>query len=128
MKMFNVFYFYYYLFYKSILKDEQPLFTTMFTFSFSISLLINGIVNIVLAHAFSKYLSEWGMISVFVAVLALSYFYYYKKDKATDIIKNKPKFFNSNMVSILLTILFFVLTSSFLFWEPIYSKGIIDGK
>ncbi len=128
MKIFNIFYFYYYLFYKKILKDEQPIFTTTFTFSFSISLLINGVVNIVLAHASGEYLHKWGMIGVFLGVLILSYYYYYRNNKAIEVIKNRPKIFNSNVLSILLTILFFVLTASFLFWEPVYSKNIIDGK
>lgn len=128
MKIFNVFYFYYYLFYKKILKDKQPIFTTTFTFSFSISLLVNGIINIILAHAVGKYFDKWSMISVFLGFLALSYFYYYRKDKATEVIRSKPKIFNSNVLSILLTILFFILTASFLFWEPVYSKNIIDGK
>lgn len=90
MKILNVLYFYYYLFYKKILKDEQPIFTTTFTFSFSISLLVNGIVNIVLAHTLGEYLHKWGMISIFLGFLALSYYYYYRKDKATEVIKNKP--------------------------------------
>lgn len=128
MKILNVFYFYYYLFYKKILRDEQPLFTTTFTFSFSISLLVNGILNITLAHVSGISLHKWGMISVFLGFLSFSFFYYYRNDKATQVMKNRPKFFNNSLLSILLTILFFLLAVSFLFWEPIYSKNIIDGN
>jgi uncharacterized membrane protein HdeD (DUF308 family) len=128
MKFFNVLYFYYYLFYLKILKDAQPVFTATFSFSFSISLLVNGVLNIILALALNENLNKWGMISIFLAFLILSYFYYNRKGKAEEIFRHKPKFYNSNVLSIILTILFFILCVSFLFWEPIYSKNIIEGK
>ena len=53
---------------------------------------------------FDKNLNKWGMISIFLAFLILSYFYYNRKGKAEEIFRHKPKFYNSNVLSIILTI------------------------
>lgn len=125
MKFLNIIYYHYYLFYNKILKDMQPIFTTTFTFSFSLSLVINGCINIVLAHTNGTYLNKWSMISIFVIIFIFNYLYYYKRNKANELILLKPKLDNSNYLSAFITILFFLICVSFLFWEPIYTRGVI---
>ena len=128
MKLLNILFFNYYLFYKRILKDENPVLTAIFTLSFSISLLLNGVVNVALAHCLKQYLSKWVMISIFLGVFVLNCFYFLKNSKTNEIVKDRPMFFNNIKISMLLTILFFLITASFLFWEPVYSKNIIESR
>lgn len=59
--MMNVSY-YYYLFYTKVLPDNQPHSTVIFTLSFTFSLIINGIVNVVFAYLFGISLRKWEMM------------------------------------------------------------------
>ncbi len=124
----NVFYYYYYLFYKKILKDNEPHLLTTLALSFSISLLVNGVLNITLAHTIKYVLGKWGMISILVLLLAFFYFSFYRTGKAEKIIKEQPKFFNSNRLSIILTIIFFIVTTSFMFWEAGYVGNVLGTR
>jgi hypothetical protein len=65
------------------------------------------------------------MISIFVIVMAIIYITFYKKGKAARIVKIKPKFFNNHKLSVIITITFFLITTSFLFWGPIFLKNIL---
>jgi len=106
----------------------EPIFTTTFTFSFSISLVINGCINIILAHLNGSYMSKWTMIVISLIIFFLNYLYYYRKNKAKELILLKPKLDNSIFLSIFISVLFFLISISFLLFEPIYAKNIIDHK
>lgn len=126
--MIKVFYYYYYLFYTKILPDNQPHATVIFTLSFSLALLINGLINIILAHTMSYALGKYGMIGIFVLTMGINYLLFYRKGKAKEIVKEQPKFFNNHMLSIILTVLFFLITASFLFWEAGYVGSILGTR
>jgi hypothetical protein len=121
----NVLYYYYYLFYTRVLPDNEPHATVIFTLSFSESLLINGIIDISSAH-FCKNMEMWLMIGIFVMLIAANYLIYSKTKKSRIIVEQKPAFFSSHKVSIIITLLWFIITTSFMFWEPIYVKDILD--
>ncbi len=124
----NVIYYYYYLFYSKILKDSEPHLLTTLVLSFSQSLLVNGVLEISIANIFCIYISKWPMLIVLLLLIGVNYVYYHRTGKAKEIVKNKPMFFSSHRLSIIITLLFFIITASFLFWEPIYVKQILDGN
>jgi predicted MFS family arabinose efflux permease len=126
--MIKVFYYYYYLFYTKVLPDNQPHVTVIFTLSFSLALLINGLLNILLAYTINYALGSYEMIGIFVMVLGINYLLFYRKGKAKKIIQEQPKFFRNHKISIILTILFFLITASFLFWEAGYVGNILGSR
>lgn len=122
----KVFYYYYYLFYTKVLPDNQPHATVVFTLSFTLASLINGILNIFLAHLVGIALGKWEMIGIFILVMGINFLFFYRKDKGNGIIKMKPKFFNNQNISILLTAIFVIVSVSFLFWSPIYVRDVLS--
>ncbi len=126
--MISVFYYYYYLFYTKILPDEQPHATVIFTLSFSLALLINGLLNIILAHTINYALDKYGMFGIFAFVACINYLLFYRSGKAKKIVNEQPKFLNNHKLSIVLTILFFLITASFLFWEAGYVGGVLGTR
>jgi predicted MFS family arabinose efflux permease len=126
--MIKVFYYYYYLFYTKVLPDNQPHVTVIFTLSFSLALLINGLLNILLAYTINYALGSYEMIGIFVMVLGINYLLFYRKGKAKKIMQEQPKFFRNHKISIILTILFFLITASFLFWEAGYVGNILGSR
>ncbi len=126
--MIKVFYYYYYLFYTKVLPDSQPHSTVIFTLSFSLSLLINGLLSLIFAHVANYNMSNYVMVGIFVTIMVVNYLVFYRTGKGKRLVKEKPKFFNSHRLSILFTLLFFLITTSFLFWGPIYIKNILDAR
>jgi hypothetical protein len=122
----NVFYYYYYSFYKNFLKDDEPHMLTTLALSASEGLMINGLIQISLARLFCIHTNSVIMIGIVLFLIIINYIYYHRSGRAIDIIKNKPMFFSNNVISALITILFFIITSSFMFWEPIYVKQLMD--
>jgi heme/copper-type cytochrome/quinol oxidase subunit 2 len=126
--MMNVFYYYYYLFYTKLLPDNQPHATVIFTLSFSLSLLINGVLSILAAHISNYAISNYIMIVIFILILTVNYLVFYRTGKGERLVEKKPKFNNSHKLSILLTLIFFLITTSFLFWGPIYIRNLLVAK
>ena len=125
----KVFYYYYYLFYTKILPDNQPHATVMFSLSFIFSLVLNGLLNIILAYMFGFALNRWEMIGVFILILLLMYLAFYKKGKGKSIVKiEKPKLFNSNVLSLVLSLLLFLLGMFFLFFEADITRSILENR
>ena len=123
--MINVFY-YYYLFYTKVLPDNQPHSTVIFTLSFSLSLLVNGLLSIISAYVANYNMSNYVMVGIFIAILILNYFVFYRTGKGKQLVKQKPKLFNSQLLSILFTLIFFLTTTSFLFFGPVYIKSLLE--
>lgn len=127
MKVLDVFYYYYYLFYTKVLPDDEPHATVVFTLSFSEALLINYSINVIGSHFFCKYLlGKWEMISIIVILNGFNYLLYLKTGRGKKIVKSKPIFFNNHYLSLIVTLLFFLITSSFLFWVADYAQYVIS--
>lgn len=122
----SVFYNYYYLFYRKVLPDNQPHLTVIFTLSFSLSLLVNGMISLVAAYLTAYNMSNYIMVGIFVVIMFVNYLVFYSSGKGMRLIKEKPKFFNNHKLSVFLTLLFFLITTSYLFWGPICLKNIIS--
>jgi hypothetical protein len=126
--MIKVLYYYYYLFYKNVLKDNEPHLLTTLALSFSLSLLINGILNIIFAHLLSFAFSRWEMFGLLALILLIFYVTLHRTGKAQKIVDEQPKFFNSHKLSIVITIIFFLITTSFLFWEAGYVGSVLGTR
>lgn len=126
--MMKVFYYYYYLFYTKIMPDNQPHATVVFTLGFTFSLILNGIINIVLAYVFAVSLGKWEMIGIFALIIVFLYFAYYKNGKGKRIVVEKPKVFNSNLASILSTAMLFILGILALFLQADITRNILDAR
>jgi uncharacterized membrane protein len=107
------------------LPDNQPHSTVIFTLSFSLSLLVNGLLSLVAAYAADYNMSNYVMVGVFVIIMIVNYLAFYRTGKGKQLVKEKPKFFNNHKLSILFTLIFFLITTSSLFWGPILIKNIL---
>jgi len=121
--------YYIYLFYVKVISDNQPHSRTVWALGFLFSLIINCPLDMGLAYFFSYTLSIFQLISITALLMLLFYFKYYKSGRGKQIVKKeKPKFFGSNTASIILTILFFLISMSFLFLGPDIVREILEKK
>ncbi|MPM51405.1 hypothetical protein SDC9_98153 [bioreactor metagenome] len=121
--MIKVLYYYYYLFYKNIWKDKDPHLTTILSLSFIISLIINGIIDIILASIFSIYLNKYVRLGILIVIIFLMY-YFFRKEKRKDILKNKPMIY-SKKISKIISIVFLFIGLFFLFFNADIVRSIL---
>ena len=127
--MMDVLYYYIYLFYAKVMPDDYPHSNTIWALGFLFSLIINFSLDMGLAFFFGYTLSVFQMVSITALLMLLFYFKYYKSGRGKQIVKKeKPKFFGSNTASIILTILFFLISMSFLFLSPDIVREILEKK
>lgn len=126
MHLLRVFYYYYCLFYVKVIKDPAPFFTTVLTLSFSLSLFINGVVEIIAIKFFCYDVKMWSQILILCIIIFLNYLLFYRNEKCVQIIKSKPNIANSKTLSASITIIFFLISISWLFWGPIYGKELLN--
>ncbi len=119
----KVIYYYYYLFYKKILKDNEPHMLATLALGFSLSLIFNGVLAVIILKCNGQKISKYLMIGTLIIVLALLYFILHNNGFAKEIVKEKPSFYNSKNVSIIITLIFFILSTSIMFWMPSYIRG-----
>lgn len=122
--MIKVLYYYYYLFYKNIWKDEDPYLTTILSLSFIISLILNGIIDIILASTYSLYLNKYLRLGVLI-VIVLFMHYFFRKDKRKDIVRGKPMIYNHN-ISKIISIVFLLIGLFFHFFNADIVRSILN--
>ena len=114
----DVLYYYIYLFYVKVISDNQPHSNTVWALGFIFFLIINGLIDIPLAYFFNCYLSTIQKVIIIIIVMTLFYLKYNRSGKGIRIVKKeKPKFFGSKIASIILTVLFFLISMLFLFFK-----------
>ena len=126
MHLLDVFYYYYFLFYKKIIRDFEPHFATILALSFSESLLINGVIDIVGRKWFCANMKPWMQMTILAIIILLNYLGYSRTGKARAVVQNKPSIGDSKKISFIITLLFFLTTASWLFWGPIYGKYLLE--
>jgi hypothetical protein len=126
--MIKVLYYHYYLFYKKILKDNEPHMLATLVLAFSLSLLIIAIIEVVLANLFNLTLGHYEMLAINLMLIGVLYLTLHRTGKAKEIVNEKPLFFKSPLISKLITFLFFAITSSYLFWGSIYVGNILGTR
>ena len=116
--MMDVLYYYIYLFYAKVMPDDYPHLNTVWALGVTSAFIINGLIDIPLAYFFNCYLSTIQKIIIIIIVMTLFYLKYDRSGKGIRIVKKeKPKFFGSNTASIILTVLFFLISMLFLFFK-----------
>ena len=125
--MMDVFYYYIFLFYAKVLPDDYPHSNTVWALGATFAFIINFSLDMVLAYFFGYTLSTFQMASITALLMLLFYFKYYKSGRGKRIVeKEKPKFFGSNTASIILTILFFLISMFFLFFSADIVREILE--
>ena len=125
MHLLNVLYYYYYLFYSKIIRDPEPKVATLLALSFSLSLLINSVIDIIALKLYCYEIKVWFQFTVLVVIVLVNYFVFLRTGKSREIIKAQPTVANKRL-SILITLFFFLATTSWLFWGPIYGKHLLE--
>ena len=124
----DVFYYYIYLFYAKVMPDDYPHLNTVWALGYLFSLIINGLIEIPLAYFFNCYLSTIQKVIIIIIVITLFYLKYDRSKGIRIVKKEKPKFFGSNTASIILTVLFFLISMSFLFCSADIVREILEMK
>ena len=126
MHFFDVLYYYEFLFYKKVMRDPEPHFATVLGLSFSQSLLINGLMDVFALKCFCYQIAVWIQFGILVIIIFANYLIYHRTNRAKELMSVKPSFRNNRSLSIAITLLFFLVTSSWLFWGPIYGKYLLS--
>ena len=125
----DVLYYYIYLFYAKVLPDEDPHSNTVWALGVTSAFIINGLIDIPLTYFFNCYLSTIQKVIILVILLLFFYLKYYRSGKGIRIVeKEKPKFFGSKIASIILTVLFFLISMFFLFFSADIVREILEKK
>lgn len=122
----DVIYYYCYLFYKRILKEDEPHALTVWAIGFGEGFFVSVICDIFLIKFYCAKMDKWLMIGIGAIFLLFNYFYFFKSDKGKRIVISKPTFFGSPKISILITITFFFILISSMFWGAFYSKYLLE--
>ncbi len=125
MKIFKILYFYYFSFYRKV--DDEPHAMTVFALSFSESLLLEFIIQVIFAHYYCYFFSTWQLVSMGVVLLIINYFIFIKSGISKKIVRSSPPFVINQRFTKAFVILFFIITVSFLFWGPILMKAMFEG-
>lgn len=122
----DVIYYYYYLFYTRILKDNEPHLLTILAISATEGFFLNIIFEIVLIlyRCIETNIVIWWSIIFLINIC--NYLYFYKSGRSMKIIKEKPMFFSSRKISIFLTLLFFIVLATSIIWGAILTKYILQ--
>lgn len=120
----DVIYYYYYLFYKQILKDNEPNMLTIMALSASYSFPVAMILQIITIKN-CIVVDTWLMFLFVPFFILINYLYFIRSGRYKIILEKKPKILNSNLFSVFFVVLFFLITISFMFWGPIYAKELL---
>lgn len=125
--MFEVYYYYYYLFYSKILRDSEPHLVTTMVLSFSEGLFVNYAMDVIGVHMYCTFLlGMWHHLAVVLIIIGINYLVYHRTGRAEKLVKMKPMFFQNHHLSMGLTLLFFLITTSFLFWVGDYNLSVLQ--
>ena len=122
----DVIYYYCFLFYKNIVKDDEPYATTVWILGFGEGFFLSAISDIISTKIFCYDLIKYSMLPIIGMTLLFNYFYFNKSGRAKKIVKEKPVFFGSHKISIMITTFFLIILISTMFWGPLYAKHLLD--
>lgn len=125
--MFDIIYYQLFRFYSKVLKEEEPHFTTIFVLSALQAFLLIAIIDVVAIQGFCYQIQTPIKFSFFILIAILNFLRYDKNGRGKFIVAKKPKFFQSHRLSVLLTIVFFLVAISWLFWGGFWGKQVLIG-
>lgn len=123
MHYLNVVYYNYFLFYKKVIKDPEPHFATVLSLGFNEAVFINGLIDILVIKWFCFQIPVWIQFGLSLIIIYFNYSKYHRSRLDREIVRTKPTIGKSRSFT---TILFFVITISWLFWGPIYEKYLLS--
>lgn len=122
----EVIYYYCYLFYKKVLTDSDPNMLTILVIAAAYSFPVSMVIELMLIKLYCISLPAWQIFLITPFFVVVNYLLYYRNDRYKLILERKPKIMGSNSLSVLITIAFFLVAFSFVFWGPIYTKNQLD--
>ena len=123
----KVIYYNVYLFYaKKIWGENNPHNMSMLFISFIEWLICVGVLEYFAAYFYCTYTSNWITFSIYFLIAVINNFIFIKPGFADKIIKQKPTYFNSKLISKILTVM--ILISSFVIYlySRYIAKNILD--
>ena len=125
----DVFYYYIFLFYAKVLPDDYPHSNTVWALGATFAFIINFSLDMVLAYFFGYTLGRFQILSITILLVIFFHFKYDRSGRGKRIVKKeKPKFLGSNIASIILTILFFLISISFFLFSEDVVREILEKK
>ena len=125
----NVLYYYIYLFNVKFLPYTFPDLNTVWILGSLFALIVNSSLNMGLAYFFGYTLGRFQILSIIILLVIFFHFKYDRSGRGKRIVKKeKPKFLGSNIASIILTILFFLISISFFLFSEDVVKEILEKK
>ena len=122
----SVIYYSYYKFYSSVMKDDEPHLLTILALSASLGFVADFLIKLILMLNFCKIHNALGSLIIIVFIAIINYFFFYTSGRAVRIVSECPMFFGSRPFSILVALLFFSSTLSFVFWGLPVIEGIFE--
>ncbi|WP_225883686.1 hypothetical protein [Capnocytophaga periodontitidis] len=127
--MMNVLYYYIYLFNVKFLPYTFSDLNTVWILGSLFALIVNSSLNMGLAYFFGYTLGRFQILSIIILLVIFFHFKYDRSGRGKRIVKKeKPKFLGSNIASIILTILFFLISISFFLFSEDVVKEILEKK
>lgn len=111
----NVFYFYYYLFYKKF-GDPDPWLAATLGFTTLETFFIIAFFDFTSARFFCFEFNKYYMMTVLVITFLANTFYFFTSKKVKLIVKSKPRFFNNHWATIIFILIFSLFVISTMFW------------
>ena len=125
----NVLYYYIYLFNVKFLPYTFPDLNTVWILGSLFALIVNSSLNMGLAYFFGYTLGRFQILSITILLMIFFHFKYDRSGRGKRIVKKeKPKFLGSNIASIILTILFFLISISFFLFSEDVVREILEKK
>jgi len=127
--MMNVLYYYIYLFNVKFLPYTFPDLNTVWILGSLFALIVNSSLNMGLAYFFGYTLGRFQILSITILLVIFFHFKYDRSGRGKRIVKKeKPKFLGNNIASIILTILFFLISISFFLFSEDVVREILEKK
>jgi hypothetical protein len=126
MYLFDVIYYHFFLFYSKVLKDPEPHFATILAFSFCQSLFVNGLIDLITLKWFCYQIPVWPQFMIVLAMIYFNYLGFIRNGNAKKITVTQPTLMKNRGISIIVSLLFFFISISYLFWGPIYGRHLLS--
>ncbi|WP_244160802.1 hypothetical protein [Flavobacterium defluvii] len=108
------------------MKEDEPHALTVWALGIGEGFFVSVFTDIILIRFFCIKMDKWLMIGIGILFLLFNYFYFFRSERGKRIVISKSTFLESNKISIIATILFFLILISSLFWGAICSKYLLE--
>ena len=120
----RVLYYYFYLFYKKILKEDDPHLTTVLALSFLFFLYAFGFIDMLLSITFHIRISMFINICLLIIIAIIMHIIFLFNKKGEYIVKKEKPMIYNNTISKIITITIFILSLLIMFFEQMIIRVI----